>query len=845
MLYEEVSKTAMPYPAPSIHPANPISKTIDFNFNWLFSLDDHPEASQPEYNDRSWRSIRLPHDWSIEFPFDPVNGDGATGYLPGGTGWYRKHFTLDLQYEHLAFILFDGVYNNSQIWCNGHFLGQNPYGYSPFWFDLTSHLEPASQEQVLAVRVDHSRYVDSRWYTGSGIYRDVKLAVKSRLHIPIWGVRVMVTHLSPQHASVSLEITLQNSFTNTRTGLLRTIILAPDGQAVGQTEQPFALDAGQKIICSPSLTITQPFLWHPEHPYLYRAIVYVQGNKPDELHEIYEVPFGLRTIAFDPDRGFFINGQNMRIKGVCLHHDGGLVGAAVPVGVWRRRLAALKDAGCNALRLAHNPPSQTFLDLCDEMGFLVQVEFFDEWDNPKDKRLNQHERHSDPASRGYAEHFPVWAESDLKRTILRDRNHPCVFQWSIGNEIEWTYPRYPKASGYFEPEFQDNYFWSLPPFSPEEIKARFDALPPDQPELTTTAQKLVRWTRALDDTRPITANCILPSVSHLTGYADLLDVVGYSYRQVMYDFCHTHYPHKPIMGTENFGQWHEWKHVIERPFISGMFIWTGVDYMGESHNMWPQKSRPLGLLDLAGFKRPSFFMFKSLWQDSPLVYLTTQCIDRSIYRLDPHGQVVEREPGAWKRRLWEWHPVNEHWNYQPGETVVVEVYSNCPEVELFLNNRSLGRQRLEAQEDRIFKWAVPFEAGTLLAVGWHPNGQTVQHYLQTAADPAGIELHCDRMSLQADGYDVAHLTAQLVDIYGVPVRHVERRIVFSVEGPCRVLGVDNGAPDNVQPFQSNCLTTAQGRALLILQSSTQTGTATVSAVSGPLHSQPVILKIQN
>ncbi|GAB4563518.1 MAG: beta-galactosidase GalB [Anaerolineae bacterium] len=819
----------------------PVARAEDFNFGWRFLLGDPADAQRPEFDDGDWRELRLPHDWSVEFPFDPVDGEGATGYLPGGIGWYRKRFTLRHDEDQLVFIVFDGVYNRSRVWCNGELLGENPYGYSPFWFDLTPHLRPSEEEQVIAVRVDHSRYVDSRWYTGSGIYRDVKLVTKSRLHIPIWGVRLTTPEVSAEEALVRLEIRLRNDFAQPKGGVLRTMILDAEGREVAEAEEVFTLEPGEEGLYVQTVSIPTPELWHPDHPYLYRAVTLVQG---DELYEVYETRFGVRTIAFDPERGFFLNGENMRIKGVCLHHDGGLVGAAVPIGVWRRRLAALKEAGCNAIRLAHNPSAEAFLDLCDEMGFLVQVEFFDEWDNPKDKRLNQHNRHKDWITESYSVHFSEWAESDLKRTMLRDRNHPCVFQWSIGNEIEWTYPRYSKASGYFDPGFEGSWFWSPPPYSFDEIRARFEALPEEEHVLARTAEKLVRWVREMDETRPVTANCVLPCVGYVSGYADLLDVVGYSYRRVMYDIGHASYPDKPIMGTENVGQWHEWKAVIERPFISGMFIWTGVDYLGESHDKWPQKSFPCGLLDLAGFPRPAYFLFKSLWQDEPVIHLRTQRLEKSPYRVDDQGAVIEREPGGWQRRLWVWHELNEHWNYEPGELVVVEVYSNCDEVELFLNGRSLGVQHLSEQEDRAFKWAVPFAEGILEARGRHADGRTVSGHLRTASEPAEIALEVDQTSLKADGYDVAHVVAQLVDASGVPVRHMEREIVFKVDGPCRVLGVDNGAHDNVQPFQSDRLTTSQGRALLIVQSLTSPGAVTIAAVSGPIGSSPVEIDVR-
>lgn len=817
------------------------SQAQDFNFDWLFKLEDDSEFSQPTYDDSAWRMLNLPHDWSVEFPFDEGKGDGATGYLPGGIAWYRKKFAVKQDDEQLIFVLFDGIYNNAEIWCNGQSIGCNPYGYSPFWFDLTPYLNHETDEQILAVRVDHSRHVDSRWYTGSGIYRDVQLITKSRLHIPIWGTRLLTPEVSTDNAQITLEVTVKNDFSDTKAGILKTVILNPVGEEVAQVETTFSLDTQNEATLTQSIAVSNPELWHPDHPHMYKAMSYLSSN--DDLHEVYETPFGIREFYFDPNEGFFLNGENMLIKGVCLHHDAGLVGAAVPDGVWQRRLRILKDAGCNAIRTAHNPASAAFWNLCDTMGFLVQEEFFDEWDNPKDKRLNKNDRHDDYHSRGYTEHFQKWAESDLKRTMLRDRNHPCIIQWSIGNEIEWTYPRYEKATGYFDAEADGNYFWTLPPYSPEEIKARFADLPEDDYILAKTAKKLADWTREMDTSRPVIANCILPSASNVSDYADTLDIVGYSYRQVIYDRGHAAFPNKPIMGAENLGQWHEWKHVIERPFISGIFIWTGINYLGESHNKFPTKATASGLLDLAGFPQPSYYMYKSLWTDAPYIEMTTQRMEKSPYHLTDNGDVEEDTIGAWQRRLWFWHETNEHWNYTEGELITIEIFSNCDEVELLLNGESLGRQNMQAQDDRIIKWIIPFAAGTLEARAYHKNGQTTVTHIKTASEPLAIQLVADKTTLTADSYDVAHIVAQLVDEHGVAVKHVERDISFAVKGACTILGVDNGASDSIQPYQSNRVRTSQGRALLIVQSSSQIVDTTISATSGELDSNKVMIHL--
>jgi len=816
----------------------------DFNADWRFALEDSPETSRVTFDDQAWRTVHLPHDWSVESSFDRDHGDGATAYLPGGVGWYRKRFATPKENaDGLLYVLFDGIYNNADVWLNGKHLRHHPYGYSPFYDDITPHLQRDGSENVLAVRVDRSRYVDSRWYSGSGIYRHVSLISKDRLHIPIWGTFLTTPQVSSERATVNLEIKVNNTRDTPCEFELLTTIYDQAGDKICERRDCHR-QAGEEVAAyTQNFEIESPDLWGVDNPAMYNAkTVILQDGEAIDTHV---TPFGIRSIRFDPETGFYLNGVNTLLKGVCLHHDAGLVGAAVPEGVWERRLATLKELGCNAIRTAHNPPSEEFLDLCDRMGFLVQDEFFDEWDNPKDKRKNQNEQHDDYISRGYAEQFQEHAEADLKVTMLRDRNHPCIFMWSIGNEIEWTYPRYEKATGYWdsfaEDDYQPNYFWDAPPISPEAIAENFNKLPVDGPKLADTARKLADWTRQMDSTRPVTANLILPEVSHLSGYTDALDVIGYSYRQVLYGYCHELYPDKMLYGAENFAQWHEWKSVLDNAYIPGIFLWTGIDYMGEAHNKWPVKGTLSGALDFAGFIKPSGHMMKTLWNDEPHIHIATQLVEQSLYDLNEvDGSLKSKDPDAWKKALWFWHDVNHHWDYQPGQTVAVELYTNCQTIELFLNGNSLGMQSLADHEDHILKWAVPFEPGTLEARSVYEQ-QATDAKLVTATEASAIELTADRSELRADGYDVVHLVAQVVDAEGNPVRSSEKEISFDVQGDARLLGVDNGAGDNVQDYQSDRLTTSQGRALAIIQAGRTPGRITVTARCGETMSTEVAI----
>lgn len=821
------------------------TRNQDFNFGWKFSLKNDSTSNLVNFDDKDWETINLPHDWSVDFPFDTIHGEGCTGYLPGGIGWYRKHFDVEIGKE--ITILFDGVYNHAEVWINGHELGYHPYGYTPFHYNLTPYITPDGKNNVIAVKVDHSRYADSRWYTGSGIYRNVKLITTNKLHVPVWGTFVSTPTVSKDQATVQIKTKIKNDYHTDKSIVLVTKIIGPDGQQIAEKQSsPVSVDQGMEKEITQQLEVTNPQLWGVDTPVLYQAISQVieDGKTVDQ----YETSFGIRTIHFDADKGFFLNGKNMKIKGVCLHHDGGLVGSAVPDGVWERRLQILKNAGCNAIRTSHNPPSQAFLDLCDKMGFLVQNEFFDEWDYPKDKRLNGAEQHDDYISRGSYTYFQKWAEKDLQSAVLAHRNHPSVFEWSIGNEIEWTYPRNKQASGFWNANWTGNYFWNPTPLTPSQIKERYEKLPALEHNIGETAQQLSKWTKELDTTRPVIANCILPSVSYVSGYADALDVIGFSYRRVMYDYGHKYFPNKPIMGTENVAQWHEWKAIEERPFIAGTFLWTGIDYMGEANfnkdnpNARHQRGIDCGLLDLAGFKKPSYFMMKSLWSNSPTLHINTQVLSKSIYKIDPKtGKLLSTKP--WEHALWSWQKVNDHWNYANGDPIVVEVLSNCPEVELFLNGKSLGTKKLADFEDHIYKWLVPFSPGTLTAKGSF-NGDAVEDQLATAEEPATIKATIDKNELKANGYDVANIVVQLVDKNGHPVKTQNRTIHFDVSGDVKVLGVDNGSLYNLQKYQTDSVLTNDGRALLVLQSLPLQGQATLVATSSELKSNPINIQIK-
>ncbi|MFI3332603.1 MAG: glycoside hydrolase family 2 TIM barrel-domain containing protein [Rikenellaceae bacterium] len=805
-----------------------------FNDGWLFTESDSPDYRLTTYEPTNWREVDLPHDWSIEHPFS-ADLEGCTGFAVGGIGWYTKIFDTPISEDQKFYIIFDGVYNNAEFWINGMKIGDHPFGYAPIHYDLTSLLAPEGQSNRLSVRVDHSRYADSRWYTGSGIYRNVSIAIVDKLHIPIWGTFVTTPQVSKESATIEIKVDVKNDYNTQKGGKVISEIFDNNGVKVASISSEINVGAGEIVTTNQNIEISNPKLWSVDSPNLYsiKSQIIAEG----EQKEVRNTTIGIRSIHFDKDSGFYLNGENMKIKGVCLHHDAGLVGAAVPKDVWRRRLVALKEMGCNAIRTSHNPPSDEFLDLCDQLGFLVQNEFYDEWDLPKDKRYNMQDKEIDYITRGHSENFQQWAEIDLKNTMLSSRNHPSVFQWSIGNEIEWTYPGNRSATGLFKGTNKNGKMdWTLwrvptPPNTPEQVREFWASYPEQTFDMGAAATKLAAWTREMDTTRPVTANLILPTSSMETAYAEVLDVVGFSYKETKYDYFKAMYPERTMMGTENVVRWYEWKAVLDHDFISGIFLWTGVDYMGECRNeSWPIKVTPHGPLDIAGFPRGSYYAFQSFWTDEPVMEIYTQTEELSTFKKDDNGKAVEKKTDGWKLAPREWQKVNPYWNYSVGEPTIVEVYSNCQTVELFLNGKSLGKQNLEDQEDRIYKWAVDYKKGKLTAKGIN-DGQRVVRELETLGQATAILLSADRESMSANNTDVLHVVAQLCDAKGRAIKNQDAEITFEIDGNYRFLGTDCGDTTKYDTFKNMNIETSFGRALLAIQATKESGEIIITARS--------------
>ncbi|KXX69254.1 glycoside hydrolase family 2 TIM barrel-domain containing protein [Flammeovirga sp. SJP92] len=813
----------------------------DFNFGWKFSKNDISNAQNITFDDTSWEDIRLPHDWSILGGYQKDKGASSTGFTEGGIGWYRKTFTVPASdRDREIWIEFDGVYCNSTVYINGEKLGFRPSGYASFSYTLSNHLK-YGEENVIAVKVDHSNFVDSRWYTGSGIYRDVRLVKTAKTHIPQWGVQITTPEVTVKQAFVRVKTTIKGKTDHTS---VKITLMDEKNTVVAESEAK----AITGDIVDQKLQVLQPKRWGIETPHLYTAKIQVlnNGKMVDEIVE----QFGIRAFNFDAKKGFFLNGRNVKIKGVNLHHDVGAVGAAAVRDHWLFRLKKLKSVGVNAIRMAHNPHSPLLMDLCDEMGFLVMNEAFDEWYVPKAKMMNclGGKKASKDISEGYPEVFREWAERDLKDLIRRDYNHPSVIMWSIGNEIEWTFPAYSQTYAKLKKGIRE--YEDTPTFDTTVIKPVFEEVTGGVDSLSIIAHQLSKWVKEEDTTRPTVCGSVRPSIAFASGYADAVDILGLNYREIDYDAAHEAFPNKMMLGSENWVAYSEWKAVQERDFIPGIFVWTGFAYLGEA-GLWPRKGLNISLFDFAGFKNPRGHFFECLWKEDPKVYMVTTPVDASEYSYTKKDgwkfDIQLRKPPVWAElRLWEWYNVNEHWNYKTGEDIVVQTYTNCEEAELFLNGKSLGKQSLAdfSDSDNIIKWLVPYHKGELKVVGYN-NGQKVEEYvLNTVGEVAKIVLASDQTQMKANQYDVAHITVKMFDEEGYEIKNAEKEVTFHVSEELDLLGVDNGSEMNVSPHNTNHVKSHKGRALAMVRSMDQKGDATVYVSVGDVKSNEVVIELK-
>ncbi len=780
-----------------------------FNDNWKFIRSDVKGAEQPGFDDSQWRVVHLPHDYSIEDlppaegvkqvgPFSELSPGGiSTGHVMGGTAWYRKHFKLDKSDAgKLVKVLFDGIYMNSDVWLNGHHLGSYPYGYTAFSFDLTPHLNKAGEENVLAVQVKNEGK-NSRWYSGSGIYRDVKLIKTNPLHVGLWGVFVRTKDVTEEKATIGVEVLVENESTDVKRFTLRIEFVVPDGTQGTYFEDQKELDPGSSFNYGHEFAFDDYRLWGPDNPELYTVVVKLMDEDKviDEVNE----HFGIRTIEFSAQKGFLLNGESVLLKGGCLHHDNGPLGAAAFEAAEYRRVRIMKENGFNAIRTAHNPPSKLFLEACDRLGMLVMDESFDHWQKPKNPQ-------------DYHLYFDDWWEKDLSSMVLRDRNHPSIIIWSIGNEI----------------------------------KERAD------PSGLEIAAKLVEKVKELDDTRPVTqAVCSFWDNPGKT-WKDtepvfaLLDVHGYNYQWQQYEADHAEFPDRVMIGTESVAKeaFENWELVEKHPYVIGDFVWTGMDYLGESGignskldndstsflPPWPWYNAYCGDISILGYKKPQMYYRDVVWRHSPLEML--------VHAPIPEGRKEEVS-------FWGWPNEWKNWNWQgsEGKLLQVSVYTRGDEVKLELNGQDLGTKPVSADTKLTATFDVPYQPGEITAIGLLKGKEIARQSLITTGKPARLNVVAERDSVMTSYSDLAYFNVQVLDENGLPVPDAEVLVEFNIEGAGTFQAVENGNPTDMKSMQQPEVNTFRGQCQLIVRPGTKPGVITVTATSAGLQDGTVTVNV--
>lgn len=723
-----------------------------WNEGWLFREADDSAAIAVNFDDSGWRKIDLPHDWSVEHPLSPDQAS-CTGYLPGGIGWYRKHFRTNLSdANQKLYVYFDGIYSRSKVYLNSHLLGYRPNGFSSFCYDLTPYFN-RDGDNVLVVRADHSQSADTRWYSGSGIYRDVWLVKSSTTHFALWGNTWALKSLRKSNADVTFSLEVKDPVA----GLSAKVDLTDAKGNVVSTRRVSINKAGRAQI---ALTVKRAQLWSTTTPYLYKAHVSLVHNGKEIDSDVMNV--GLRTLKWDANSGFALNGQQMKVKGVCLHEDAGVLGNAVPRSVWERRLSELKAIGVNAIRMSHNPHASLIYDLCDKLGLLVMDEASDEWEFPKRKWLEGWNV-GVPGFQGASDFFNDWIDRDVRDMVRRDRRHASIFMWSIGNEVD--YPNDP----YSHPILNGNDI-SQPMYGGYNPKA------PNAERIGKIAKRLAAVVRSEDTSRPVTGALAGVVMSNETEYPEAVDVVGYNYTENRYAMDHERYPNRIIYGSENRHDLPAWKAVRDNDFIFGQFLWTGIDYLGES-GRWPSRGSQPGLLDFGGFRKPLGWWRASLWSDKPMAYLGSYPISSRNHngtnRRDDNGA-----PSIY---------AEDSWNYDAGQTVRVVCYTNQPQARLLLNGKIVGETKQKDDETGIIYWDIPYGSGTLLGEALDKNGKVASTYqLQTSGRPYALKARL----LNADN-DFYQLEVTVVDEQGITVKLADNEIGCGVMGNGRLMGMEN------------------------------------------------------
>lgn len=747
--------------------------------NCKFYLGDCPDAWQAWYDDCNWKDVTLPHDWSVSLPFSKDYSSG-TGYLAGGIGWYRIHIKPQKSWigKRIS-IAFDGVYKNSKVWCNSYYLGNRPNGYISFYYDITNQFN-FDAENIIAVQVDHHDISDSRWFTGSGITRKVSLVIEEPVHIVHAGVFFSTPQVSKEYANFQIVNEIINTEnTNIHITVTNKII---DKNIVVSSSASSDLNANTQKTFNTCGTIQMPQLWSTDCPYLYTLETWISIKQNDTTIEYIadSKKVGIRSIHFDPNEGFYLNGVNTILKGVCLHHDAGCLGAAASPAVWRRRLQKLKAMGCNAIRMSHNPHMPELYDLCDSMGFLVIDEIFDEWEAPKNKWSTGHNVYP-PKHQGYYIDFPQWHQKDITDLVRRDYCHPSIIMWSIGNEID--YPNDP----YCHPSF--NTMTGNNDANKPVQEREYNPKRPNAKRLAILSRNLTQIVKQNDTTRPVTLAAAFPELSTKLGFIDPIDVVGYNYKEHLYQQSHEQFPNKPFIGSENSHSLNAWKAVTDNPYISGQFLWTGIDYLGEAHG-WPIHGSMAGLMTLAGFEKPWYYRRQSFWSNKPMIYIATAYASTDVG---------------------EFTPVYNLWNYPNGEEVLIKCYTNLKEVEFFINNRSIGTFSKEDKDCICLN--LPFEAGTLEAKGIDNSGKTISCSLSTVNTACQIQLKCWE---DWEVNDLYQIEVTLLDNENRPVYSNSSILNVEVENG-KLLGIENGDLSDITDYFANYRRAYHGQLLIYIK----------------------------
>ncbi|MBN2589969.1 MAG: DUF4982 domain-containing protein [Sedimentisphaerales bacterium] len=769
-----------------------------FDYSWKFELGDFPSAVSNDFDDENWRSLDLPHDWSIEGKLDqenPMGGDG--GYFPAGIGWYRKTFEVPSSWQgkHVS-IYFEGVYMNSEVFINGQSLGVHPYGYTSFNYDLTPYLK-YNEDNIIAVRVDNSQQINCRWYTGSGIYRHVWLSVTEPIHIDRWGVGITTSEVSSEKAAVQIKTLVKNETALPQSIIISTQLTGKNDKSAGSDEVKIELQANDEKEVVQSITVNNPLLWTPETPNLYQAKISIIHE--NEAIDISQNTFGIRSIKYSAENGFELNGEKVIINGGCVHHDNGSLGAAAYDRAEERRVELLKQAGFNAVRTSHNPPSEAFLDACDRLGLLVMDESFDGWRDSK----KPHD---------YSKYFDEWWQRDVESMVLRDRNHPSIIMWSVGNEI----------------------------------------IERTKPEAIETAKKLVNCIKQIDSTRPVTS--AMTTWSQGWSVFDPLmaahDVCGYNYQLQRAVSDHERVPSRIIVSTESYPKdaFYYWDIIQNHSYIIGDFVWTAMDYLGESGigrfyypgetrgehyqaDLYPWHGAYCGDIDLTGWRKPISHYRSMLYNDTEKLYMAV------------------REPNPDNGRIgltaWSIWPTWESWTWpgHEGKDIQVEVYSKYSKVRLYLNDELIGEKPTTKEQEFKAAFTLPYNPGVIKAVGGEGDKEVESTILKTAGDIAKIKLIPDRTQILANGQDLSFVTVEITDESGNINPNAENRLEFKVEGPGVIVAVDNANLKDLDSYVGNSRKAWHGRALVVIKSKQSTGSIKLKASSAGLPDSTATIKV--